>query len=398
MTATTFPLAFVSEQAHLLTAIGLGSLFGFALERGGFGNARKLAAQFYLRDMTVFKVMFTAILVAMVGLYALAGVGLVSLDRLWINPTFLWGQAAGGFLLGVGFITSGLCPGTSIVAAASGRLDGLVTVLGIFVGTFAFAVAVDLVPWLDRLYEGGSMGVSTLPALLGLPAPVVVLAVVVLAAAAFIGAEKVERIYQPRYAAIELTPQPTRRTPRIKFALAGSLVAVVLVSLAWNAAPPATPPLRATPITPLALAEALVRRDPNLLVLDVRTVRPPGAIAIPGALPTDTAAAGELIRGTGAPVRIVYVDATSAMTDVPAGWPRDHSYEVLQGGYAAWEAEVLTPAVAADASLTERQRVARQHQLAAFFSGAAVQASPVSAPPPAMPAAGGARKKRVGGC
>jgi len=397
MTAA-FPLTFVSEQAYLLTAIGLGVLFGFALERGGFGNARKLAAQFYLRDMTVLKVMFTAILVAMVGLYALAGVGLVSLDRLWINPTFLWGQAVGGFLLGIGFITSGLCPGTSIVSAASGRLDGLVTVLGIFVGTFAFAVAVDVFPWLDRLYEGGSMGVSTLPALLGLPAPVVVLVVIVMAAAAFVGAERIERIFQARNAAIELTPRPTRRTPRIKFALAGSLIAVVLVSLAWSAAPPATPPIRAVPITPLALAEALVRRDPGLLVLDVRTVRPLDGIGIPGAVLTDMSAAGELIRATGAPVRIVYVDATGAITDVPAGWPRGRSYEVLKGGYAAWEAEVLTPAVAADASLTERERVARQHQLAAFFSGAAVQSAPAAAPPPVMPAAGGTRKKRVGGC
>jgi hypothetical protein len=398
MTGAVFPLAFVSEQAHLLTAIGLGFLFGFALERGGFGNARKLAAQFYLHDMTVFKVMFTAILVAMVGLYTLAGVGLVSLDRLWINPTFLWGQAAGGFLLGVGFIISGLCPGTSIVSAASGRLDGLVTFLGIFVGTFAFAVAVDVFPWLDRLYEGGSMGVSTLPAVVGLPAPVVVLAVVAMAAVAFVGAEKVERIFQARYARVELTPQPTRRTPRIKFALAGSLVAVVLVSLAWRAAPRSPPTMPATPITPLALAGDLVRRDPNLLVLDVRTVRPLDGIAIPGAVLTDTSGAAELIRGTSARVRIVYLDATGSMTDVPAGWPRGRSYEMLKGGYAAWETEVLTPAVPADASLTEQQRVARQHQLAAFFSGAAVQSTSVSAPPPVMPASGGAKKKRVGGC
>ena len=33
----------------------------FLLERAGFGRADKLAAQFYLRDLTVFKVMFSAI-------------------------------------------------------------------------------------------------------------------------------------------------------------------------------------------------------------------------------------------------------------------------------------------------------------------------------------------------
>jgi rhodanese-related sulfurtransferase len=346
----------------------------------------------------VFKVMFTAILVAMVGLYSLAGVGLVDFDRLWINPTFVWGQAVGGFLLGVGFIISGLCPGTSIVSAASGRIDGLVTFLGIFVGTFAFAVAVDVFPWLDRLYENADLGVSILPTVLGLPAWVVVLAVVAMAAGAFIGAEKVERIFQARYAAVELTPQPTPRTPRLKFALAGSLVGVVLVSLAWKASPPAPYAAQAIPITPAALAEALVQRSPDLLVLDVREVRPLDAMAIPGAAVTDTAAAAELIRGTSPLVRVVYVDATGASLDVPAGWPSDRSYEMVAGGYAAWEADVLTPAAPADASLAERQRVARQHQIAAFFSGAAVQSSSVSAPPPPMPAGGGAKKKRVGGC
>lgn len=397
MTAV-FPLTFVSEQAHLLTAIGIGFLFGFALERGGFGNARKLAAQFYLYDMTVFKVMFTAILVAMVGLYTLAGVGLVDLERLWINPTFVWGQAVGGFLLGVGFIMSGLCPGTSIVSAASGRLDGVVTFLGIFLGTFLFAVAVDALPWLDRLYESAYLDISTLPAVLGLPVWVVVLAVVAMAAGAFIGAEKVERIFQARYGMIELTPQPTRRTPRIKFALAGSLAGVVLVSLAWKASPLPPPAIQAAPIAPLALAEALVRRSPDLLVLDVRDIRPLDGVPIPGAVLTDTAAAAELIRATAASARVVYIDATGAMDTVPAGWPAGRAYAVLAGGYAAWEREVLTPATPADGSLAERERVARQHQLAAYFSGAAVEASSVGAPPPVMSGGGGAKKKRKGGC
>ena len=43
--------------ALVFGAIGFG--FGAVLEMGGFGDTRKLAAQFYLRDMTVLKVMFT---------------------------------------------------------------------------------------------------------------------------------------------------------------------------------------------------------------------------------------------------------------------------------------------------------------------------------------------------
>ncbi|MGD2071088.1 MAG: YeeE/YedE thiosulfate transporter family protein, partial [Gemmatimonadota bacterium] len=157
MSDAIFPLSFATEELRLLTAIGLGFLFGFSLERAGFGNARKLAAQFYLRDMTVFKVMFTAILVAMVGLYALTGLGLVDTSMLWINPTFMWAQVVGGFVLGVGFILSGLCPGTSVVSAASGRWDAVATFAGIFVGVAVFVVAVDVLPPLEALYSAGDM-------------------------------------------------------------------------------------------------------------------------------------------------------------------------------------------------------------------------------------------------
>jgi len=168
-----FPLIFAVDEVRLLTAIGLGFMFGFSLERAGFGNARKLAGQFYLNDMTVFKVMFTAILVAMVGMRTFAAFGWLDMSRIWINPTFMWAQVIGGFLLGAGFIMSGLCPGTSVVSAASGRIDGLVTFGGIFIGSFLFAVLIDWFPALESLYTAGSMGDSILPQLLGLPTPIV---------------------------------------------------------------------------------------------------------------------------------------------------------------------------------------------------------------------------------
>ena len=37
----------------------IGVAFGMTLEAAGFGNSKKLAAQFYFKDMRVFKVMFT---------------------------------------------------------------------------------------------------------------------------------------------------------------------------------------------------------------------------------------------------------------------------------------------------------------------------------------------------
>ena len=129
MSETIFPWVFANDDFRLLSGLFLGFLFGFALERGGFGNARKLAAQFYGHDMAVFKVMFSAILVAMVGLFVFVQLGWMNLDGLFINPTFMGTQVAGGLLMGTGFLISGLCPGTAIVSAASGRWDGVVAFL-----------------------------------------------------------------------------------------------------------------------------------------------------------------------------------------------------------------------------------------------------------------------------
>ena len=52
--------------AGVVLVFGLiGFAFGYTLEMAGFGDSRKLAAQFYFRELTVFKVMFTAIAVAL---------------------------------------------------------------------------------------------------------------------------------------------------------------------------------------------------------------------------------------------------------------------------------------------------------------------------------------------
>ncbi len=120
-------------------AVLSGFAFGFVLERAGFGSSRKLAAQFYLRDMTVLKVMFTAIVTAMLGLVVLRSLGFVDMEKIYVNPTFLGPQVVGGLIFGAGFAIGGYCPGTSIVAAATGKLDAVAFLGGAMTGILAFA-------------------------------------------------------------------------------------------------------------------------------------------------------------------------------------------------------------------------------------------------------------------
>jgi uncharacterized membrane protein YedE/YeeE len=401
MSTAIFPLAIASEEVRLLTAVVLGFLFGFSLERAGFGNARKLAAQFYLYDMTVFKVMFTAILVAMVGLYTLNGMGYVDLSMMWINPTFMWAQVIGGFLLGVGFILSGLCPGTSVVSAASGRIDAVVAFAGIFIGTALFAFAVDFIPGMEALYGGGSMGVSVLPELLSVPTPLFVLGVVIMAGAAFIGAEKVEKIFQRKYGMIELSPTVTRRTPRLKYAVAGAL-GLVAVFAAFTPVRDVVRPARPMDsVEPMQLAELIISGDPDLKILDFRTIAgEEGIESIRGACAcgTDLEMATETVLTVPAGTKIVIYDDVGIWNEIPGTWPETVEYRYLRGGFTAWGAEVLTAAVPAGHTLAERERIELQNQVSAYFTGAAVQSTSVAAPPPAMPMGGAKKKKKAGGC
>jgi hypothetical protein len=162
-----------------VSGVLLGFGFGFVLERAGFGSGCKLTAQFRLTDWSVFKVMFTAIVFAAVGLYALELAGWVQASGLYVPAPYFWAIAAGGAAIGVGFAVGGYCPGTAMVGITTGRVDAMVFFVGLLLGTFAFA---GLFPWLEPLTTAGELSQGTrLPELLGLP-EWLVLAVLVAAA------------------------------------------------------------------------------------------------------------------------------------------------------------------------------------------------------------------------
>ncbi len=148
---------------NLLVAFLLGMAFGFALEQAGLGDAKKLAGQFYLRDFTVVKVMFSAIVTAMLGVFWLGRFGVIDPSAIFVPETFVLPQAVGGLIFGVGFVISGLCPGTSCAAAGAGRIDGLATVIGLLLGVMLTGFAF---PSFESFYESAGFGVLTLPELL----------------------------------------------------------------------------------------------------------------------------------------------------------------------------------------------------------------------------------------
>jgi len=179
------PIAKIADWGSVPTiaaAALLGVAFGFVLERAGFGNARTLAGQWYGYNFAVLRVMFTAIVVAMLGLFGLGALGVVDVSRVQLNETFLVPQIVGGLVFGFGFVIGQYCPGTAVVAGATGRIDALVFLGGFFVGIIAFFFAY---PALAGFYNSTGMGKVTLMDGLGLPLPVVVVAVVLMALGGF---------------------------------------------------------------------------------------------------------------------------------------------------------------------------------------------------------------------
>ena len=190
MNAPFYKYGLFGDEASLIVAFVIGLGFGFFLERAGFGSARKLVAQFYLTDLAVFKVMFTAIVTALLGLFYLSWLGWLDLSLVYVAPTYLVPQVVGGLLLGFGFVIGGYCPGTSAVAVATGSIDALVYGFGILAGIFFFGEAYPLI---GGWAHATDLGRLTLPEVFRLRYGLVVLAVVLMAVAGFYGAGVVER-------------------------------------------------------------------------------------------------------------------------------------------------------------------------------------------------------------
>jgi len=193
-----FPIAslIAVSAAHPWTYVVfalVGFAFGFTLEMSGFGDSRKLAAQFYFTEMTVIKVMFTAIVTAMVLLFGAVGLGILDFSQVWVNTTYIWSGVLGGLIMGVGFIVGGFCPTTSLASASTGKIDGMLFMLGGFVGAFLFG---ETEPLFTNWYNNaGYYGRLTLDQVFGIPVGAVVVLVILMALFMFWGSEQLERIF-----------------------------------------------------------------------------------------------------------------------------------------------------------------------------------------------------------
>jgi uncharacterized membrane protein YedE/YeeE len=387
-----YPLDAFGYEGGLVLGLLIGFGFGFVLERAGFGQAPQLAAQFYFADMRVLKVMFMAIVTALLGTTVLAGAGVLDYSLLTVPETFLWPQLAGGLLLGVGFIVSGYCPGTSVVAAASGNIDGWMTVLGVMVGSLAYGI---FHPWIADFEMSGAMGVVRFPDVLGVPQAVVAAGVAMMAIGMFFGGEALERLF-----ARKRGNEPPLLVAGTRNRVFGGVAVAAAVGAALLLAPlptQATSPKAFGAVDALTLARTLVERPESIHLVDLRDSQLCAAERIPGAacLTADDPT-GAFVAELPATRTLVLYGSGDMRALPPSAQRFSGEVLVLRGGFGAFQRQILTaPPVPQDPTPEALDRYRLVSALYAKFTGAASAPAPVA---PVRPVVRPAGAKKGGGC
>lgn len=376
MTAPFYKFGFFNFDASLVVALAVGFAFGFFLERGGLGNAKKLAAQFYFTDLAVFKVMFTAIVTAMLGLFWLSWLGLVDDSLVYVNPTYVFPQLIAGLIFGVGFVIGGLCPGTCLVASATGKIDGLVALLGIFFGIFAFG---ELFALFDDVLYFTSWGHVTFPRLLHIPQGLIVLGVVMMALGGFAGAELIERrkLRVQNSHAMGISPGKFRLQRVLAL---GALVLALFSAVVGNP----SKDNRGSSITVLEerfdgvtlrylevqeLADRIMEKKDDFDILDVRSKMQFETYHIPFAkhAPEGSVRDGSVVDKE---VIIVYTQygTVPRKTLMALGEIGTEEIYCLKGGLNAWMETILFPDISGSAEMNEDQKEKRM-KISRYFGG-----------------------------
>ncbi len=215
---------FIGDEFNLMIAFLVGIGFGFSLEQAGFSSTKKLVGLFYGYDFTVLRVFFTAGVTAMIGVTVMAHYDLINLNLIYVNPTFLYSALIGGAIMGVGFIIGGFCPGTSVCAAAVGKLDGLAFVGGAILGIFLFG---ELYPLVEGIYMAEAWGPVTMFDQLGISRNLWAVLLTVIAVGAFYATWLVENKVNKREAVYHKT-----NVKRYALAVAVSFVLLGVVIIA----------------------------------------------------------------------------------------------------------------------------------------------------------------------
>ena len=197
-TSVTAPLTIAQSwrapSGEIAMGVLTGVIFGFLLQRAHVTRYSTIVGQFLLKDFTVLKVMGTAIVVGAIGIFGMKAMGMDF--PMHVKSATLLANALGGLIFGVGMVVLGYCPGTGIAAIGDGSRHAIPGLAGMIVGAALYA---ELYPWIRRvILPVGDMGKVTLPDVTGLPAWLLIAALIAMAAGGFYALERINRNRSPQ--------------------------------------------------------------------------------------------------------------------------------------------------------------------------------------------------------
>jgi len=152
------------KTKNLLLAVFFGLVFGFLLQKGGAAKYNVLIGILLLEDFTVVKLMLSAIVVGMLGVFTLVALGKAKLS---LKPTKIGANIIGGLIFGAGFALLAYCPGTGAAALGQGNWDAIFGIIGLMAGSYIYA---ELSGTLERTVKTwGDYGKITLSDVIPVP-------------------------------------------------------------------------------------------------------------------------------------------------------------------------------------------------------------------------------------
>jgi len=339
----------ISDQLNLVVALVLGIAFGAVLEQAGFSSSRRLAGVFYGYDFTVLRVFFTATVTAMSGVLLLGYFGLLDTEAIFVNPTWLVPAIVGGIIMGTGFVLGGYCPGTSVCAAAIGKIDAMFFIGGGLLGVFAFG---ELFPLYSNFYDSTSLGSIKVFDSLGMSQGLFAFMLIAMAVGAFAVTTVIEkRVNRALAPSLEFKSRKHIAAGIGIFAL-GVLFIVLpdrkthLINIVSDVKYVASHPVAMMDADELAFR--IVDREPNIRIIDLRSTDTSMSHVLPGA---EKISISDLFGKDWLPifsrrhVKKVLVGMDEAQERTAYLLLQELGYEnmaVLQGGFDAFDKTILS--------------------------------------------------------
>ncbi|MFA7289459.1 MAG: YeeE/YedE thiosulfate transporter family protein, partial [Melioribacteraceae bacterium] len=391
----------IGNELNFVVALFIGIGFGFILEQAGFSTSKKLVGLFYGYDFTVLRVFFTAGVTGMIGLVIFAHFGLIDLNLIYVNPTFLYSAIIGGFIMGLGFVIGGFCPGTSFCAAAIGKIDAIYFIGGSVIGVMLFG---ELYPMLYGLYTAENWGMVTVYDLFGTSHAVVTFAFAVMAAGAF---------WFTRWVELRVNHGATLKEHPIKLYYAVVSILVIMGFSAFlmpsNQAavlkeandPDLVNSIKVNYITSDELAFRLMDNDNNLQIIDFRPIKEFTEMSLPKSIPmTFKELFGKDAVKTIAVKKKLTVFVAADEKDekkasVIASELGFENVRVLKGGMSTFKAEIIDFKAPADPM---EQKTQQEKDTARFRTKATIEIAELIKNNKKAPVEKKKSKRIIGGC